>query len=779
MLRATLQQAFSDLRHHWVQTVLVFVVIAAATTVGMLAITVWRSTGESYERALEKANGPHAWFFGSSSDLAQIARREEAVGTAGPYAVSLNFTVYVRQDRHAVGFWATGAELPETSPALLTEGRWLSSDGKNEVVIGGGFAEVAGFDVGDEIVVPSATGQNALTIVGIAANFQGAPYHASGPAVFHVLPETFDDLARGRINSWVLGVRLENAGDSERFIEDVSAEYPAPFTRSWQEVRVHIKDRNSANLIFLTVFSVFALLAVGFMIANAIGGRVLAQFRQIGLLKAVGFTPGGVTALLLLENLVLAIPGAVIGAALGLVLSRLFLGPVAVVFNESAVPPIDPAVALVVIGGVAFITMVFTALPAWQAGRVSTVRAVTTGLLAEGSRPSIPGKVATMLRLPPLLVVAMKDAFSKPLRAALTIGALTLAVMTVAFALAVDATLVAARDDPGLVGGAPFDLEVVPEELSNDETEALIKARSEVESYVKRVWFEVAIPGRHQNLMTLGLARDYEEIGYPIADGRMISGPDEAVLGLGLARRLGLGVGDTVTFLPGWRWAPVSGETRFELPVVGTYVTDHDQGRMIMFDLETVKEIEPDPQFANFGVSLAPGTDIEAVRRSLEQAAGGAITIDNVAQDWRDDLEDSRREIRTVLYSLNGVLLAIAAVNLLATLLLTVRERQRDVGIMKSIGMTPVQVVSAFVMGSVVFALVAAAIGIPAGTFLTGVLFGLVGREEGWAEGIGQTPGIGWLALTALVAVAVAVLGSALPALQAGRSRITDALRYE
>ena len=82
-------------------------------------------------------------------------------------------------------------------------------------------------------------------------------------------------------------------------------------------------------------------------------------------------------------------------------------------------------------------------------------------------------------------------------------------------------------------------------------------------------------------------------------------------------------------------------------------------------------------------------------------------------------------------------------------------------------------------MGSVVFALMAAAIGIPAGTFLTGVLFELAGREQGWAGGIGQTPGFGWLVLTALVAVAVAVLGSALPALQAGRTRIIDALRYE
>jgi ABC-type antimicrobial peptide transport system permease subunit len=82
-------------------------------------------------------------------------------------------------------------------------------------------------------------------------------------------------------------------------------------------------------------------------------------------------------------------------------------------------------------------------------------------------------------------------------------------------------------------------------------------------------------------------------------------------------------------------------------------------------------------------------------------------------------------------------------------------------------------------MGSVLFALVAAVIGIPTGTILTGVLFDLAGEEEGWPKGIVETPGIGWLLLTALLAVAVTVIGSALPAVRAGRSRIIDALRYE
>jgi putative ABC transport system permease protein len=531
MFRAALLQALADLRHRWVQTALVFLVVAAAATVLMLALTVWTASSEPYERALEEANGPHAWFFGGRSQLERIANREGVTGTAGPYTVSLNFSVTVGQDRHPVRFWDTGSELPDVAPALLTEGRWLDPAGEDEVVIDGGFAREAGFEVGDEIVVANETGRTALEVVGIAANFERAPYPTMGPAVFHVLPSTFERLIDGQVNAYMLGVRLEDAGASKQFVSRVDHDIPSVFTASWQDVRDYVNEVNTGNAVFLTVFSVFALLAVGFIIANAIGGQVLAQYREIGLLKAVGFTPGGVTGLLLLENMLMAVPAALVGAALGFALSPLFLGSVADLFSASAFPAFDPVVLAIVVGGVALLTVAFTGIPAWRAGRLSTLRALTTGVMAEGSRPSIPARIATGLRMPPLLVIAIKDAFSRPLRALLTIGALTLAVMTVTFALAVDATVAAARDDRGLLGGPPFELQVVPRTMSDDDTEALVKAQPEVEIYVKRAWLEADIAGRDEHINMFGLARDYEEIGYRIEDGRMFSGPDEAVVG--------------------------------------------------------------------------------------------------------------------------------------------------------------------------------------------------------------------------------------------------------
>jgi len=772
MFRAAFLQAVADLRQRWVQTALVFIVVTAAATVLMLALTVWTASSDPYTRALEEANAPHAWFFGNRQPLERIAKWDGVEDTAGPYTVSLNFSVNVGREREAVRFWDTGAELPEVSPALLTEGRWLDPNGEDEVVIDGGFARETGFKVGDEIVVSDESGRTALNIVGIAANFERAPYPIVGPAVFHVLPSTFERLIDGRVNAYMLGVRLEDAGETQRFVSRVDHEIPSLFTQSWQDVRDDVDEVNGGNAVFLTVFSVFALLAAGFIIANAIGGQVMAQYREIGLLKAVGFTPGGVTGLLLLENLLIAVPAALAGAALGFALSPLFLNTVASLFSASAFPALDPVVLAIVVGGVALLTIAFTGIPAWRAGHLSTLRALAPAITADGSRPSMLARIAARLRMPPLLIIAVKDAFSRPLRAALTIGALTLAVMTVTFTLMIDATLASAREDRTLFGGPPFDLQVVPRTMSDDDTEALIQANSEVASYVKAAWLEADIPDTGEHINMLGLSRDYKEIGYRIEDGRMFSGPDEAVLGLGLARKLDLSVGDTITIV---LW----GQKKIDLPVVGTYVEESDSGRRMMFDYESVAHVERDPRFVRFGVKLVRAADVESVRQSLLEDGGGAIDVDNMVQDWNEAVRDSRTETRTLLLPLNGILLAIVIVNLLSSLLFTVRERQRDVGILKSIGLTPTQVVGAIVIGSVMFALVAAVVGISTGTFLTSLMVDFGGEEEGWPKGIANTPSTGWLLLTALLAVAVSVIGSALPAMRAGRTRIIDALRYE
>jgi putative ABC transport system permease protein len=159
----------------------------------------------------------------------------------------------------------------------------------------------------------------------------------------------------------------------------------------------------------------------------------------------------------------------------------------------------------------------------------------------------------------------------------------------------------------------------------------------------------------------------------------------------------------------------------------------------------------------------------------LTDAAGGRVRV------WPMDLgaEDDAAKIRAILVVLNLALVAVAVVNLLSTTMLGVRERFRDLGIGKAVGLTPVQVLAGVLVGVGAVALVAVVAGIPLGLAATRWLYDELGRQTGTGAGVGVMPGWLDLALLLPVVVGLALLGGIGPARRAAGLRVAAALRYE
>ena len=104
----------------------------------------------------------------------------------------------------------------------------------------------------------------------------------------------------------------------------------------WHDLRDSVTSDNRLYVVLLSVFSGFALLAAVLVIANAIAGRVLAQFRAIGLLKAIGFTPGGVLALYLGEHLALGLVAGAVGLVIGAQIAPVFQNELATSADDDA-----------------------------------------------------------------------------------------------------------------------------------------------------------------------------------------------------------------------------------------------------------------------------------------------------------------------------------------------------------------------------------------------------------------------------------------------------------
>jgi putative ABC transport system permease protein len=171
-------------------------------------------------------------------------------------------------------------------------------------------------------------------------------------------------------------------------------------------------------------------------------------------------------------------------------------------------------------------------------------------------------------------------------------------------------------------------------------------------------------------------------------------------------------------------------------------------------------------------------------RRALLLAAaialtGAAFVFALSMQATLSDQPDGRpsdvpAELPVLVYTLDAVLLLITVAALLAVALLALRERLRDFGVLKAIGLTPRQVASTLVSPYALVALLAGVAAIPAGIGLYLAAFRAAGGDGDPV--IAPWP---WLLLVPVSAVLLVTAATSVPARLAMRAPAADALRAE
>jgi putative ABC transport system permease protein len=147
-------------------------------------------------------------------------------------------------------------------------------------------------------------------------------------------------------------------------------------------------------------------------------------------------------------------------------------------------------------------------------------------------------------------------------------------------------------------------------------------------------------------------------------------------------------------------------------------------------------------------------------------------TLDAQPASQPSDFPD---ELLVLIYTLDAVLLLITATTLVAVVLLSVRERIRDFGVLKAVGLTPGQITSTVISSHAALAFVASLVAIPLGIGLYLGLFRIAGDTT---ENAVVAP---WWSLALIPAgtLIVVLVATSIPAWLATRIRPADALRYE
>ena len=439
MTSTLVRLAFAGLRSRLLATALTVLLAGAATSTLVLVLEVRETGRDPWERTFAAAHGAHVLANMPTSAAAESLRGLDGVTESGePVPVT---TVELTTARNTEPLRVAGLSgTPTVNAPIAMSGTAEPGDG---VVLERSLARMLGLEAGDRLRLSGTGGDQELAVVGTAILPSQSRYPRANPGFAWVTRSTMERLQPDQGTwRWDEALRVPDP-DSARAVADsvvVGAPPGTVFAQTWQEQRDDaLKDVQPLQLI-LSMYTLILLAVVFAVVGILVGARVLEQNREIGLLKAVGLTPGQVTAVFVIESTALGLVATVLGYAGGTALAPKVAGAMAETMIEPPTTAADPA-HLLVAGLPVLLVLV---LATWAAARRRTRASVLNALQSRQARPprrSLLARAARSLPLGVPLHVGIRSLLAGRARVVLLTAAISLTGAAIVFALSMQAAL--------------------------------------------------------------------------------------------------------------------------------------------------------------------------------------------------------------------------------------------------------------------------------------------------------------------------------------------------
>jgi putative ABC transport system permease protein len=752
------------------QTLVIGFVVLLSTATIVLGLGLVTASSGPFDQAFAAQRGAHvAASFErarvTEAQLAQTATRPGVERAAGPFAT-------VQAGLRMVG----AGDLPPIQTSLvgradplgpvdrldLYAGRWVAGPGEVVMDLAPGDT---GVDVGETL---DFDGGVTLKVVGLATSVtRTADGWVSPEQIAALNPTGFQMLYR-------FTTAPRDAAASAADLSAATRGLPAgALTGSHSSV---LDQQNAAAgpetyAVFLMVFGILSLAVAILIVGNVVSGTVVAGWRHIGVLKAIGFTPRQVVAVYLVMMSIPALVGSVFGVALGDLLAQPMLRNAFEHYGSAGVG-VKPWVLVAALVGMPLLVALAALVPALRAGRLAAVDALSAGSASQRGRGLRAQRWLTGTRLPRSVSLGIGLPFARPARSVMTLAAVVLGVTTVTFATGLSSSLdefTKMADRSATVQAEVFASEpgrALPvSSRTPEQITTLLSGLPGVAKVVPLGVTDVQLAGATQADFVTFYPTDGTDLGFVPLEGHWLNGPHQIAGTYGFLHKRGLHVGDTVTLAGGGRHATAT--------IVGEVA---GKGTQYWSDWDTLGLLDPDPHAVGWEVKLAPGTGFGAFQQAVAQAdpglhagqtagSGGSFVI----------LLKSFAGLLTVMLSV------VAALGVFNTVVLNTRERRRDLGMLKSIGMTPRQVTVMVVTSMAGLGVVGGFLGIPLGVGAHRVVMPLMAKTASVAfpDSVLHVFDSATLALFVVAGVGIAVVGALAPARAAARLTIAEVLHSE
>ena len=757
---------------------------------------------------------------------------EAAEGTVGGFAnlATPDGEVLGGQGPPTIG----SAWIEVGNPFELRDGRPPAADG--EMVLDKASADRFGLTVGQEILVITLGRPERFEIVGLIG--LGSSDGFGGATAIGVDPVAADRIfgADGQIDA--VNVVARDGVDPALLAEQIQTVLPDGVRAldarlAAEEQLAGFKQALGFINTFLLVFGLVALFASTFLIQNTFQIIVTQRTRELAMFRAIGATRRQIMAMVLGEATIVAILASAAGVGGGIGLAE----AIRWAFERFGgdIPSGDLVVARRTVGAALLtglvVTLVSALIPALNASRILPVAAMReavspprrrslrrrgfTGAILAGigvallfaglrgfrtaglSPVAFVGAGAGSLFvgiavLTPLFTrplgrtlgapvaamgtigrLARENAVRSPRRTAATSSSIMIGTALAALALILGSSLDTTTDalirdrfrsdlivQPGGFGGAELSPRVAVELAELPEVSALVAIRRNA----------AEIDGATEFVASADMARLVELVRFENRQGRMDQITDSQVaISTDLAGDADVGLGDPIVITFG-----SSGDQSFTVGAV--FEADGPGSDLYMtpaaWEANFVERFD-----SSIFVNLAEGVGLEAGREALTAVTAkypGTNVLDQ--NQFAEEAKSQIRQFIGLVFALLALTLLIGFVGILNTLLLSIIERTREIGLLRAVGTTRRQLSRMVTWEAVIVAVFGAVLGLTLGVFFGWAVITSLQADD--VEILLSIPGT-WLAAAVAVAAVSGVVAAVYPARRASRLNVLAAIAYE
>jgi lipoprotein-releasing system permease protein len=266
-------------------------------------------------------------------------------------------------------------------------------------------------------------------------------------------------------------------------------------------------------------------------------------------------------------------------------------------------------------------------------------------------------------------------------------------------------------------------------------------------------------------------------------------------LGIGVARALKLNVGDRVTLIsPQGQVTPAGLMPRLkQFTVVGIFSMDHNEydSALALVHMQDAQVLyRMDQAVSGIRLKVKDVDRAPAVTRELARL----VPPDILLSDWTQQNVNYFRALqieKRMMFIILTLIIAVAAFNLVSTLVMVVTDKHPDIAILRTLGASPGSIMKIFMVQGVIIGMVGTVLGVVTGiitAFNIDVVvpfierlfhFQILSREVYY---ISELPSdLHWIDViwTAVISMALSFVATLYPSWRAARVNPAEALRYE